>query len=471
MNSPNTSRIPLSRLDDLPLVDLDRHEVSARVLTDEDVYRRENEQLWKKSWLMLGHDSETPNAGDYMMRYMGEDIVIVNRDRRGQINVLLNSCAHRGMAVCRADMGRTNTFTCPYHGWTYGLDGELKGMPVANQQMEGNLLTKAELGLKRARVGTHCGLIFATFDANAPTLLEWLGDAAWYLTLMYGRTDNGVEVLGPPQRWVIEGNWKLAAEQFVGGDAYHVMTLHRSIFEMGLIGKVADITADSAPGAMGFDIGFPEGHSFRCAPMDFSPIFGKERASEMTAREKLLALPPPAMTPALVEQMLARFDDDQLQMLADRPPTVGGLFPNIGTHNFLWPHPDGGILGAAYGLHAFIPRGVNKVEWWNWQLVEKDAPDELKDRIAETCIMAVGPSGMLEADDGECWPFMQRAAQGPVAAEGLTGVIKYHARIGENRPADWPASAGGVVSEGFSKDDGQWAFWRRYHDFLEGETW
>lgn len=471
MNLPLNKDSLASDGDKTPLVDLQRHEVSARVLTDPEIYKRECEGLWKKSWLMLGHDSEIPNPGDYMTRYMGEDMVIVNRDRKGEINVLLNSCTHRGMAVCRAEMGRANTFICPYHGWTFGLEGDLKVMPVGNQKMEGDLLTKAELGLKRARVDTHCGIIFATFDENAPSLLEFLGDAAWYLTLMYGRTDRGVEVLGPPQRWVIEGNWKLAAEQFVGGDSYHVMTLHRSIFEMGLIGSVADITADSAPGAMGFDIGFPEGHSLRCAPMDFSPIFGKERAATMTAREKLRALPPPGMTPELVEQMFARFDDEQLQMLADRPPTVGGIFPNVGTHNFLWPHPDGGILGAAYGLHAFIPRGPNKVEWWNWQLVEKDAPEELKERIAETSNMAVGPSGMLEADDGECWPFMQRAAHGAVAAEGITGVIKYHALIGENRPADWPAAGGGVVSEGFSKDDGQWAFWLRYRDFMEGETW
>jgi len=466
MEKPNNHQTGGALGTPIPLVNLARYEVDARVITDMAIYRRELEQLWARSWLLLGHDSEIPRSGDYMIRYMGDDAVIVTRDRDDQIQVMLNACTHRGMAVCRAEMGRANTFICPYHGWTFGLDGRLKMTPVANQRMEGNLLSRQELGLKKARVGIFCGMIFATFDGGAPPLEEFLGDAAWYLRLMYDRSGNGLEVLGPPQRWLIDGNWKLAAEQFVGGDAYHVMTLHRSIFEMGLIGNVADITADEAPGAMGWDIAFPEGHSFRCAPMDFSPIFGKERAEKMTAREKLLALPPPGMTPALVEEMFTRFDDEQLQMMADRPPTVGGLFPNVGTHNFLWPHPDGGILGAAYGLHAFIPRGPDRVEWWNWQLVEKDAPKELKDRIAETCIMAVGPTGMLEADDGECWPFMQRVAKGAEAGRGVTGVIKYHAMIGENRPGDWPPSAGGTVSEGFSKDDGQWAFWRRYNELM-----
>jgi phenylpropionate dioxygenase-like ring-hydroxylating dioxygenase large terminal subunit len=467
MRSSNGATVPSLRMQ--PLVDVERSEVSARVLTDPDIYELERQRLWRKSWLMLGHDSEIPNKGDYMSRYMGDDTVLVTRDGKGQIRVLLNSCTHRGMAVCRSEMGHTSAFVCPYHGWTYGLDGQFRGLPVAHQKMQGDLLTKAELGLKQARVATHCGMIFATFDEKAPSLIEWLGDAAWYLTLMFGRSERGVEVLGPPQRWVIEGNWKLAAEQFVGGDSYHVYTLHRSVFEMELIGKTSEITLDSAPAAMGLDISFPQGHSFRCAPTDFSPIFGKERAATMSSREKLLALPPPGMTPQLVEQMFERFDDDQLRVLADMPPTVGGIFPNVGTHNFLWPHPDGGILGAAFGLHSFVPRGPNKVEWWNWQLVEKDAPEELKERISETCNMAVGPSGMLEADDGECWPFMQRAAQGAVAAEGVTGTIKYHVRIGEKRPPNWPG--GGLLSEGFTKDDGQWAFWLRYKDFIEGDTW
>lgn len=454
-----------------PLVDLERHEVSARVLTDAEIYELERERLWRKSWLLVGHDSEIPNPGDHMSRYMGDDNVIVTRDRKNEIQVLLNSCTHRGMALCRTDVGHTGTLVCPYHGWTYALDGQFMSSPVGNQNMHGALLTKAELGLKRARVGVFCGMIFATFDQKAPSLTEWLGDSAWYLMMMYGRTKNGMEVIGPPQRWIIEGNWKLAAEQFVGGDSYHIYTLHRSMFELAAIGTTAEITPDSAPAGVGSDVSFPQGHSLRCTPTDFSPIFGEDRAASMTAREKLLALPPPGMTPELVEKMFDHLDDEQIAMMADRAPVVGGLFPNVGTHCFHFVHPDGGLLGAAHGLHAFVPKGPNKVEWWNWQLVEKDAPDELKERVAETCTLAVGPSGMLEADDGECWPFMQRGARGAEAAHGLTGTIKYHALHGENKPADWPKAGGGLVSHGFTKDDGQWAFWRRYGEFIEGEVW
>lgn len=333
--------------------------------------------------------------------------------------------------------------------------------------LEGDRLSRDELGLKQARVGRHCGMIFATFDADAPSLDEFLGDAAWYLTLMFGRSRNGLEVLGPPQRWLIDCNWKLPAEQFVGGDTYHIFSLHRSMFELSVLGSISDITTDDAPAAVGADVYFPQGHSFRCAPIAYDAIFGAERAAAMSIDDKLRALPPAGMTSALVEELIEKFDADQRRLLVETPPTVGGIFPNLGAHSFLWRHPDGGLVGAAHGLHAFIPRGFGKVEWWNWQFVEKDAPEELKARIAETCIIPTGPAGMLEADDGECWPMMQRAAEGAVSADGVTGTIKYHARHGDNRPDGWPG--GGHVAAGFAKDDGQWAFWRRYGEIIEGE--
>lgn len=446
------------------LVDIGRQEVSARAVTDPEIYALEKTRLWAKSWLLVAHDSEVPNPGDFVTRYMGEDVVIVTRDRTGALEVLLNVCTHRGMPLCRVDMGHTPVFTCPYHGWTFGLDGAFKGLPVANQNMAGSILDRSELGLKRARVETFCGIVFATFDQAAPPLSDWLGDVAWYLKCNYGRTTNGMEVLGPPQRWVIDGNWKLAAEQFVGADAYHVYTLHRSMFELETLGKQSDITTDEAPSGDGVNVSFPEGHSVRCAPS-----YAIAKRQGQSSLDKLMQSPPPGATPDLVPQMAECLDEGQMRLLADMPPAVGGLFPNVATYCFPVAHPDGGMLGAAHGLHVFVPRGPDRVEWWNWTLVEKDAPQALKDRIAETAPILVGPTGMIEADDGECWPFMQRVAQGAVAAEGVTGTMKYHALVGEKRPEGWPG--GGVVSEGFGKDDGQWAFWRRYAQFMEGTTW
>ena len=364
------------------------------------------------------------------------------------------------MPIARVEAGRANTFICPYHGWTFNREGSFLSGPLDHEQMHGDICSKEELGLKRARVETYSGFIFGTFDGDAPSLDTYLGPAKWYMDLMYGRSKSGLEVAGPPQRFIVNGNWKLAAEQFVGGDGYHVYSLHRSMFEMAVIGNTDEITADSAPAAEGYDISTTEGHSYRCVATDFSPIFGDERAENMSIREKLTALPPPGMTPDLVQETFSLLDEDQLRILADAPPTVGGLFPNVATFGFLMPHPDG-ALSAVQGFHTFVPKGPDQLEFWHWTLVEKDAPEEIKRQVQQTTTMTVGASGMIEADDGECWPLMQKASKG---ALGKEHTIKYQALIGDNRPDDWPG--GGIVSKGITKDDGQWHWWQRYFDYL-----
>src|SRR5579862_6486276 len=85
------------------LIDLERHEVSMRVLSDPEIYDLELKHLFARAWTVLAHESEIPRPNDYVTRYIGEDNVIVVRDKQYKINVLLNVCTHRGMRVCRGD--------------------------------------------------------------------------------------------------------------------------------------------------------------------------------------------------------------------------------------------------------------------------------------------------------------------------------------------------------------------------------
>src|SRR5262249_15693484 len=135
----------------------------------------ELEHIFARAWNFMCHETQIPNAGDFFMNYIGEDRVIVVRDKQGGINTLLNTCRHRGNAVCRADEGHASSFMCTYHGWPYDLQGKLVGAPGFKDYYHEDL-KRDEWGLIRGRTGSYHGFVFATLDEEAPDLDEYLGD-------------------------------------------------------------------------------------------------------------------------------------------------------------------------------------------------------------------------------------------------------------------------------------------------------
>src|SRR3954468_1666012 len=112
------------------LVDLENGFISRRIFWGDSIYRLELERIFAKCWLFVAHESQVAQPGDFLTTYMGEDAVIVSRGRDGKVGVFLNSCPHRGNRVCFAEAGNARRFTCNYHGWSFGNDGRLLGMPA-----------------------------------------------------------------------------------------------------------------------------------------------------------------------------------------------------------------------------------------------------------------------------------------------------------------------------------------------------
>jgi hypothetical protein len=272
-------------------------------------------------------------------------------------------------------------------------------------------------------------------------------------------------LLGPPQKAVINANWKTAGEQFAG-DGFHTLTLHRSLMELGRIGGTGDVamTEKVAPAMYAVEVS-ANGHGVRLIPpyKTLRSLIGKERPANLSVDEELIRLPPPGLTREMVPQLKTHLSDDQRWLLANHPPSAGGLFPNVG---FLWFYTQqlDGSLGARMGLHTFLPRGPHQFEYWTWVFAEKDAPEALKQQMLEASVQSVGNTGMTEMDDAETWPHIQEAARGPVGREET---IKYHALAGENRPPNWPSTAGGKVFNGFSKDDTQWNWWLHWKAMMD----
>jgi phenylpropionate dioxygenase-like ring-hydroxylating dioxygenase large terminal subunit len=213
---------------------LDEGLLPVEVFNDERVFRAEMDRIFTRSWVFLGHDSEIPNSGDFVLRKMGLDQVIVSRNGKGEVNVLLNHCRHRGTELCHQDRGNTTHFKCPYHGWVYKNDGEFVGAPDMRQAYGGRLDAKEWGLLKAPKVDSYWGFIFACLDPDAPSLKDYLGGAAWMLDCMFGLHPDGMVALAPPERFLVKCDWKSGAENF-SGDAYHVGTTHYSATATGFI--------------------------------------------------------------------------------------------------------------------------------------------------------------------------------------------------------------------------------------------
>src|SRR5713101_3337880 len=188
------------------LVDLRAGRISREIFVNEAIYAEELERVFARSWLFIGHESPIANPGDFVVSRMGEESVILCRDRAGEIHAFLNSCRHRGMKVCRYDEGNTTVFTCPYHGWSYGTDGKLVGVPYYKEAYH-EQLDRSQWGLiEVAQLANYKGTGWTTWHKYTAPFLDSLGEEILYLDTLLDWRDGragGAVVLGGIQKWRI----------------------------------------------------------------------------------------------------------------------------------------------------------------------------------------------------------------------------------------------------------------------------
>jgi salicylate 5-hydroxylase large subunit len=205
------------------------------IYTDPEVYARELQRIFSGShWSYVGLEVELPTPGSFKRTRIGERSVIVARDHDGQINVVENHCAHRGVQFCQERSGTAERFRCPYHQWNYDLKGNLIGLPLGRGvKGKGGMpddFRKEDHGLTKLAVSSRNGVIFACFDLAVEPLTAYLGPT---MLGYFDRVFDGRELtLLGYSRQRIPGNWKLMQENIK--DPYHPGLLHTWFVTFGL---------------------------------------------------------------------------------------------------------------------------------------------------------------------------------------------------------------------------------------------
>jgi nitrite reductase/ring-hydroxylating ferredoxin subunit len=210
----------------LYLSELDFNQFQMRVTTNRysssDYHARERKLLWMRVWQVAGRADELPEPGDWKVYSIFDQSYVLVRGRDGKIRGFVNACRHRGNALCEGK-GHSARFLCPYHNWSYGLDGQL--LAVAKPDFDGSLEEfvgpKHELGLVQVPVDCFAGFIFMNPDQNAAPLGDFLGEVADLLAPYH--VEEMVPV-GLNVRESLDCNWKVVMDAFQEG--YHVQGVH-----------------------------------------------------------------------------------------------------------------------------------------------------------------------------------------------------------------------------------------------------
>lgn len=430
---------PLGRAEELlsrMRVGLPEGRIPARIFNDEEIYRLEQERVFSRCWSFLAHESEVPEPGDYVLRSIAGNSIIVARGEDGHIHAHLNMCRHRGNQVCKADFGNSSHFRCSYHGWTYANTGRLVGVPYQARVYDDHF-HKEEWGLLPVRTDEYCGLIFGTLDEATSSLEEYLGGFQWYLDLYLRPSAAGTEVYAPPDTWEGETDWKICAENF-SGDGYHTPVAHQFGFALGYFASTAKTHDD------GYAAHIPgKGHGIGLGRTPgMPPFFG--------------------YPPEIVESMRQELSEGQLSVFAETRTAVGNIFPNL---SFLIQpfSPVPGEPGVRFcTMRLWQPDGVGRIRMLSWCLVPKDAPQSYREEAYHAYTLAFGQAGMFEQDDFENWSHVTTQA-----ASSLASTVDFPYLMGlEAKPLpDFPGP--GFVVSPYVTETNFRNLWGTWLDYME----
>jgi 3-phenylpropionate/trans-cinnamate dioxygenase alpha subunit len=430
------------------LVSLERGEVDRRIFSDPDIFDAEMELIFGRAWHFLCHESQIPKVGDFFETPVGLDNVLTVRQKDGSLRGLLNTCTHRGNAVCRAEEGNTKAFMCTYHGWSYDIAGNLIGVPGIDKFYKGDL-DMSQHGLRQvAQLESYHGFVFATLDPTAPPLEEYLGPTGRLGIDLIALRGN-VEIIPGIQKFLIDCNWKFAVDNLF--DWYHPQVTHMSAMASGIIPPDPNTTVDvgGAQNTQGEELPIPAG-------------LGGSGVDEMTfIAEYGHAIGGPSVkgigdAGGLIDHSW-RERPHILEALGPVGAIVAG-HPNI--------FPNSWVATGTTQISLRIPRSPGQTEIWWYSFTDRDNPPERRAVDVMVANHIFGPAGLLEQEDGENWSQSTMQTRG-MASRRIPQLL----RMDLGRGKILRDEQGRARIEGTTNEHAQLWTYAAWAEWMKGSDW
>ena len=391
---------------------------------DQEIYRQEMEQIFHGPvWNYLGHVSEIPNSGDFVTNWVGDTNVIVNRTQDGEIRAFRNSCSHRGTKIVDDIRGNSKRHVCPYHLWSFDLEGDLKTVPLeGGLKGKGGMpscFRKSDHNLQKLRVDQIGGMIFGTFSEETEPLADYLGPHSQeqIKRLLGQRTPKVTGYL----RQRIPGNWKLYNENV--RDPYHASLLH--LFQVSF-----GIQQPTMKGGIKLDKDYKNtwNHSILSDEDKVSGEALEEAYSDTGKYDPNIRL----ADPAIAQVPLDLDDGYKTTLLSMFPTSILAQVDNT------------------YAIRHLRPKGTDMVELHITYLgFEEDSEEQAHGK--QLTANFIGPSGYISMEDGEALRLEQvglRMRHGEFSVLEMGG-------IGEIADTDY-----------LSQEISIRGFWKHYHKLM-----
>ena len=370
------------------------------VYINPEIFELEMEQLWRNTWIYVGHDSQVPSAGDYYTTDIARQPVIMLRDSNDKVRVLMNRCAHKGARLVSAPSGHCEggLLRCPYHGWTYRLDGSIRTIPM-KAGYEGTELPQTQSGhgvVSLPNVVNYRGFVFARLSPDGPDFHDYFGDSLTSIDNMVDRAPDGrLEVAGGVLRYLHDCNWKMFIENL--NDTMHPMVAHESA--AGTAKKLWAGQPEDAPKPMAIEqfLPFVNGYDF----FDKMGVRIYENGHSYTGVKF-----------SIHSNYSAVGDYEALLERAHGPERARAILGEV-RHNTVY-YPSLTIKGAIQAIRVVRPIAPDRtlIESWTFRLA--GAPERLLQRTVMYTRLINAPTSVVGHDDRHCY----RAIQDGLATDG-----------------------------------------------------